>query len=48
METLKQGFVLGFEQVFAHWNGGTQQTFTCLKSTIETLEKCVKYVQSWQ
>ena len=24
----------------------TQQTFTCLNSTIETLEKGVKYVQS--
>ena len=24
----------------------TQQTFTCPKSTIETLEKGVKYVQS--
>ena len=23
----------------------TQQIFTCSKSTIETLEKCVKYVQ---
>ena len=26
--------------------GITQLTFTCLKSIIETLEKCVKYVQS--
>ena len=25
---------------------GTQLTFTCLKSTIETLEKGVKYFQS--
>ena len=24
----------------------SQQAFTCLKSTTETLEKCVKYVQS--
>ena len=24
----------------------SQLTFTCLKSTVETLEKCVKYVQS--
>ena len=24
----------------------SQLTFTCSKSTIETLEKCVKYVQS--
>ena len=27
-------------------NGGTQVTFTCSKSTIETLEKGAKYVQS--
>ena len=27
-------------------NGDTQLTFTCSKSTIETLEKSVKYVQS--
>ena len=26
----------------------TQETFTCLKSTIEVLEKDVKYVQSYQ
>ena len=26
----------------------SQLTFTCSKSTIETLEKCVKYVQSQQ
>ena len=26
----------------------TQLTFTCLKSTIQTLEKEVKYVQSYQ
>ena len=25
----------------------SQLTFTCLKSVIETLEKGVKYVQSW-
>ena len=25
---------------------GAQLTFTCSKSTMETLEKCVKYVQS--
>ena len=28
--------------------GETQQTFTCSKSTIETLENDVKYVQSEQ
>ena len=26
----------------------TQQTFTCLKSPVETLETGVKYVQSYQ
>ena len=26
----------------------TQLTFTCSKSLIETLEKCVKYIQSYQ
>ena len=26
--------------------GTTQQTFTCSKSSIETLEKDVKYIQS--
>ena len=26
----------------------TQLTFTCAELTIETLEKGVKYVQSWQ
>ena len=28
------------------WISATQQKFTCLKWTIETLEKGVKYVQS--
>ena len=30
------------------WQGPNQLTFPCLKSTIETLEKDVKYVQSQQ
>ena len=30
------------------FDASTQLTFTCLKSTIETLEKGVKYVQSLQ
>ena len=30
------------------WQGPNQLTFTCLKSTIEALEKDVKYVQSQQ
>ena len=32
-------FITNFELI-------PQQTFTCVKSTIEILEKCVKYVQS--
>ena len=30
------------------WQGPNQLIFPCLKSTIETLEKDVKYVQSQQ
>ena len=29
-------------------SGGTHQIFTCPKSAIEVLEKCVKYVQCLQ
>ena len=28
------------------FKGHSQLAFSCLKSTIETLEKCLKYVQS--
>ena len=34
-----------FEHVFGGWDCHSQQTVTCSKSTIETLEKIVKYVQ---
>ena len=33
-------------QILKWCQGPFQQTFTCLKSTIQTLEKCVRYVQS--
>ena len=39
-------FFIEFEVVFTHDDCLTQQTFTCLKSTMEALEKGVKYVQS--
>ena len=31
---------------FHFWREANTQLFTCSKSTIKTLEKCVKYVQS--
>ena len=31
--------------MFLNWYVGTQQTVTCVKSIIETLEKGVKYVK---
>ena len=32
--------------IFNSWLDQSQLTFTCSKSTIETLEKCLQYVQS--
>ena len=40
---LFQVSIVDFEEVNVCW---AQLTFTCSKSTIETLEKSVKYVQS--
>ena len=31
---------------YFYFHDYTQQTFTCLKSTVQTLQKDVKYVQS--
>ena len=41
-QALGNTFILNFD---IYWNE-TQRTLTCSKSTVETLEKGVKYVQS--
>ena len=49
MKTSKCKFPVKVSQKFSIFGGNmdlTQLTFTCSKSTIETLEKGLKYIQS--
>ena len=46
MNNIRQNWIAAFTHYLLWFTGITQQTFTCLKSTIETLENNVKCVQS--
>ena len=41
-------FPMNFGENFSFWRSLSSPEFTCSKSTIETPEQCVKYVQSQQ
>ena len=46
MNNIRQNWIAAFTHYLLWFTDTTQQTFTCLKSTIETLENNVKCVQS--